>query len=157
MEQQESKLLEHHKQQGSNIRQEGNSVEETRAKDEFDSACNSQENCENAVAENKRHVNIAREFSDEASEQDACGTVINPLEERLSIVKEVGDRAQEGLAYEGIGTALKSLGDFKQAIKYHEQHLSIAKEVNDKAGEGRAYGNLGNAYQGLGDFKQDIN
>ena len=170
MEQQGSNVLEHHKQQESNIRQEGNRVEETRAKGELDRACNSQENCETAVEENKRHVNIAKTFSDEASKRDTCDPfsckyrhlehfqqLINPLEERLSIVKEVGNRAQEGLAYEGIGIALKSLGDFKQAIKYHEQHLSIAKEVNDKAGEGRAYGNLGNAYQSLGDFKQGIN
>ena len=49
-----------------------------------------------------------------------------------------------------------SLGDFKQAIKYHNQHLSIAKEIGDKAGEGGAYGNLGNAYRSLGDFKQAI-
>ena len=49
-----------------------------------------------------------------------------------------------------------SLGDFKQAVKYHNQHLSIAKELGDRAGEGRAYGNLGNAYDSLGDFKQAV-
>ena len=49
-----------------------------------------------------------------------------------------------------------SLGDFKQAVKYHNQHLSIAKELGDRAGEGSAYGNLGNAYQSLGDFKQAV-
>ena len=68
----------------------------------------------------------------------------------------MGDRAGEGLAYGNLGNAYKGLGDFKQAIKYHEHHLSIAKEVGDRAGEGVFYGNLGNAYQGLGDFKQAI-
>ena len=45
----------------------------------------------------------------------------------------------------------QGLGDFKQAIKYHEQHLSIAKEVGDKAGEGRAYANLGSIYDKAGE------
>ena len=56
----------------------------------------------------------------------------------------MGDKAGEGRAYGNLGNAYQGLGDFKQAIKYHEQHLSIAKEVGDKAGEGRAYANLGN-------------
>ena len=68
----------------------------------------------------------------------------------------MGDRAGEGRAYGNLGNAFHGLGDFKQAIKYHEQHLCIAKEVGDRAGEGRAYGNLGNAFHGLGDFKQAI-
>ena len=45
------------------------------------------------------------------------------------------------------------LGDFKQAVKYHNQLLSIAKELGDRAREECAYGNLGNAYRSLGDFK----
>ena len=70
--------------------------------------------------------------------------------------KNWGEKAGEGRAYGNLGNAYQSLGDFKQAIKYHNQHLSIAKELGEKAGEGRAYGNLGNAYQSLGDFKQAI-
>ncbi|KAL9954205.1 hypothetical protein ACROYT_G041709, partial [Oculina patagonica] len=66
------------------------------------------------------------------------------------------DRAGEGGAYGNLGNAYQSLGDFEQAITYHNQHLSIAKELGDRAGEGSAYGNLGNAYQSLGDFKQAI-
>ncbi|XP_068696759.1 tetratricopeptide repeat protein 28-like [Montipora foliosa] len=64
--------------------------------------------------------------------------------------------AGEGRAYGNLGNAYCSLGNFKQAIEYHNQHLSIAKEVGDRAGEGRTYGNLGNAYDSLGNFKQAI-
>ena len=49
-----------------------------------------------------------------------------------------------------------SLGDFRQAVKYHNQYLNIAKELGDRAGEGRAYGNLGISYDSLGDFKQAV-
>ncbi|XP_068726251.1 tetratricopeptide repeat protein 28-like [Montipora capricornis] len=71
-------------------------------------------------------------------------------------ISKVGDRAGEGKAYGNLGNTYQSLGDFKQAIKYHQQDLRIAKEVWDRVGEGRAYCNLGNAYQSLGDFRQAI-
>ena len=35
---------------------------------------------------------------------------------------------------------MRSLGDFRKAIEYHEKHLKIAKEIEDRAGEGGAYG-----------------
>ena len=68
----------------------------------------------------------------------------------------MGDRAGEGGAYANLGNACDSLGNFKQALEYHNQHLSIAKEVGDRAGEGGAYANLGNACRGLGNFKQAL-
>ena len=74
----------------------------------------------------------------------------------LHLAKEVGDRAGEGRAYGNLGNAYRSLGDFQQAIEYHQKHLQISKEVGDRAGEGCAYGNLGNAYDSLGDFQQAI-
>ena len=76
--------------------------------------------------------------------------------QRLSIVKEQGDRAAEGRAYGNLGNIYQSLGDFKQAINYHNKDLSIAKELVDRAGEGAANCNLGSAYHSLGRFKQAI-
>ena len=68
----------------------------------------------------------------------------------------MGDRAGEGRSYCNLGNAYHGLGDFKEAIEYHERHLNIAKEVGDRAGEGKSYCNLGNAYRNLGDFKKAI-
>ena len=68
----------------------------------------------------------------------------------------MGDRAGEGAAYGNLGIAYKSLGDFQQAIQYHQKHLQIAKDLGDRAREGRVYCNLGNAYQSLCDFQQAI-
>jgi hypothetical protein len=48
------------------------------------------------------------------------------------------DRAGEGGAYESLGIAYRSLGDFSKAIEYHAQQLAIAKEVGELAGVGRA-------------------
>lgn len=47
-----------------------------------------------------------------------------------------------------------SVGELKQAIKYHFIHLNIAKELGDRAGEGTSYGDLGRAFESLGDFKK---
>ena len=60
------------------------------------------------------------------------------------------------MAYGNLGIAHDSLGDFKNAIDYHELYLKIANEVGDRAGEGNAYSNLGNAHHELGDFKKAI-
>ena len=68
----------------------------------------------------------------------------------------MGDKAGEGRSYGNLGSAYRSLGQFKTAIDYHKQDLEIAKEVGDKAGEGASYGNLGIAYHCLGQFKTAI-
>ena len=77
-------------------------------------------------------------------------------EKRLATAIQIGDRAGEGRAYENLGIAFKSQGDFRKAFEYHQKHLKIAKEIGDRAGEGRAYGNLGNAYHSLSDFRKAI-
>ena len=69
------------------------------------------------------------------------------LDWAVTIAKRLGDN---------LGNAYQRLGDFKQAIGYHNQHLSIAEDLGDSAGEGTAYGNHAIAYQRLGDFKQAI-
>ena len=71
-------------------------------------------------------------------------------------MKELANKAGEGAAYGDLGNAYFRLGDFKQAIEYHQQNLSIAKDVGDRAGEGAAYGNLGNAHNSLGQFQEAV-
>ena len=43
----------------------------------------------------------------------------------------MGDRAGEGDAYGNLGNAYHRLGDFQQAIEYHNQHLRIAKQLRN--------------------------
>ena len=81
---------------------------------------------------------------------------IENLLKDLSISKELGNKAREGLAYCNLGIEYQSVGDFKQAVDYHQKDLSISKELGDREAEASAYCNLGNAYQSLGDFKQAI-
>ena len=55
-----------------------------------------------------------------------------------------------------LGAAYDSLGDYRQAITFHEQSLAIAREIGNRPGEGAALGNLGSAYFSLGDYRQAI-
>ena len=41
-------------------------------------------------------------------------------------------------AYGNLGNAYQALGDYQEAIRYHEKHLKIAKEIGDRAGERRS-------------------
>ncbi len=68
----------------------------------------------------------------------------------------MGDKAREGRAYDNLGNAYKSLGNFKTAIEFYEHCQKIATEVGDKAMEKSTYGNLADAYDCLGDFKTAI-
>ncbi|OIP71465.1 MAG: hypothetical protein AUK43_06115 [Oscillatoriales cyanobacterium CG2_30_40_61] len=55
-----------------------------------------------------------------------------------------------------LGNAYYSLGQYQQAIEYHQQALTISREIGDRRGEGSALGNLGNAYGSLGQYQQAI-
>ena len=74
----------------------------------------------------------------------------------MKIAIEIGDRRGEGGAYENLGNAYDSLGDYRKSIEYNENALKIAIEIGDRRGEGGAYGNLGNAYDSLGEYRKSI-
>ena len=68
----------------------------------------------------------------------------------LEIAEEVGDRAKNRKAYDDLGNANSSLGNFPTAIHFFELNLKTAKALNNKAQMGTAYSNLGTCYQNLG-------
>ena len=68
---------------------------------------------------------------------------------KLSLYLDVGHLGNLGVVYD-------LLGNYAQAIEYHQQSLTIAKEIGDRRVEGIALGNLGNAYHSLGNYAQAI-
>lgn len=58
------------------------------------------------------------------------------------------------LSNDSLRNAFWSLGDLKQAIKYHNQSLIIAKELGSRAGEVAVYGTIGNVFDSLDDLKE---
>jgi len=61
-----------------------------------------------------------------------------------------------GCCYMAMGNAFYGLGNYKQAIKYHEAYLDICKNIGDKKGEGKCYIALGNVYSNLGNFTDAV-
>jgi CHAT domain-containing protein/tetratricopeptide (TPR) repeat protein len=55
-----------------------------------------------------------------------------------------------------LGIVYGSLGQYQQAIDYHQQYLTIAQEIGDRWGERNALGGLSNAYYSLGQYQQAI-
>jgi tetratricopeptide (TPR) repeat protein len=55
-----------------------------------------------------------------------------------------------------LGIAYQSLGQYPQAIEYHQQWLAIAQEIGDREGEASALDNLGTVYNLLGQYPQAI-
>jgi tetratricopeptide (TPR) repeat protein len=48
------------------------------------------------------------------------------------------------------------LGDYQQAIKYHEQALVIRREIGDRRGEGNDLNNLGAIYEFQEHYEQAL-
>jgi tetratricopeptide (TPR) repeat protein len=55
-----------------------------------------------------------------------------------------------------LGAAYQSLGQYQQAIYFHQQSLAIQREIGDRNGEADSLGNLGSAYRSLGQYQQAI-
>ena len=74
----------------------------------------------------------------------------------MNEAKQAGNKYRECKAYNSLGVAYQSLGDYKKAIEFHQQSLSIAKEIGDRGLKDKAYTNLGCAYYSLSDYKKAI-
>ena len=55
-----------------------------------------------------------------------------------------------------LGNAYDSLGQYQQAIAFHQQSLEITQAIGNKNGEANSLGNLGNTYNSLGQYQQAI-
>lgn len=68
-------------------------------------------------------------------------------------MRDLGDVAAQGRACGNLGNTFYLLGDFAQAINYHEERLAIARQFGDKPAERRAHSNLGNSHIFMGQFE----
>ena len=51
---------------------------------------------------------------------------------------------------------LECVGNYEQALEYHEKNLKIVEELEDRKGVEVAYGNLGICYHSLGNYQKAI-
>jgi tetratricopeptide (TPR) repeat protein len=55
-----------------------------------------------------------------------------------------------------LGNAYYSLGQYQEAIAFHQQSLAIFREIGARGGEASSYNNLGSAYNSLGQYQEAI-
>ncbi|QIZ73677.1 tetratricopeptide repeat protein [Oxynema aestuarii AP17] len=55
-----------------------------------------------------------------------------------------------------LGNAYNSLGQYREAIAFHEQSLEIQRAIGNRGGEATSLNNLGNAYYSLGQYREAI-
>ncbi|KAG5835219.1 hypothetical protein ANANG_G00269850 [Anguilla anguilla] len=155
-----AKALEYHRHDLTLARTIGDRTGEGKASGNLGNTLKILGRFDEAVVCCQRHLDISQEQGDKVAEARALYNLGNVFHARgkqqamnLSLVKELGDRAAQGRAYGNLGNAHYLLGNFIEAIKFHQERLAIAKEFGDKAAERRAYSNLGNALIFLGQFK----
>ena len=61
-----------------------------------------------------------------------------------------------GASLTSLGNAYQFLGQYREALDFHQQQLEIAREIGDRLGQANSLGNLGNAYQSLGQYREAL-
>lgn len=73
--------------------------------------------------------------------------------QNLQLTRVLADRPAEGRACGNLGNVHYLMGNFEEAIGYHDKRLEIAKEFGDLNAQRRAFTNLGNAHVFSGEFE----
>jgi tetratricopeptide (TPR) repeat protein len=78
------------------------------------------------------------------------------FQQSLQISQQIGDLNGEANSLNNLGNAANFLGQYPQAIAYHEQSLQISRDIGDRNGEANSLIGLGNAANFLGQYPQAI-
>jgi tetratricopeptide (TPR) repeat protein len=73
-----------------------------------------------------------------------------------AIFDQMGFPEGQSAAFDSLGVAYSSLGQYQQAIIYGKRSLEIARETGDREGEASSLCNLGSTYASLGQYQHKI-
>jgi tetratricopeptide (TPR) repeat protein len=76
------------------------------------------------------------------------------LEKAIVVARKLGRHDAEARHLNAFGAACFKLGQFEQAIEYHQKGLTVSREIDDKKTEAAALGNLGSDYARTGQNEQ---
>ena len=88
--------------------------------------------------------------------------LVNPVKgnskghEALALAEKIKYALGIANAYASIGANHYALGNFKQAIEYHQYSLQISQSINNKALIARALGNIGIGYDELSHYEKAL-
>jgi tetratricopeptide (TPR) repeat protein len=67
------------------------------------------------------------------------------------------ERQGYGAVCNNLGCVYRSLGQYQEALNFHQQSLEIQREIGNHNGEANSLMNLGNVYQSLGQYQEALN
>lgn len=74
----------------------------------------------------------------------------------LAVARAAGDREGEAWANSDVATALRTIGQYDDAITHQFQAMAGFRDLGDRPGRMTAIGNIGDAYLHTGDFKKSV-
>jgi len=74
----------------------------------------------------------------------------------LEVACNTDDLALQGNTLGNLGDVYHDLGDYRQALKYHQDSLATHQKINDRLAIGRDLGNIGCAYNSLSNYSEAI-
>jgi len=75
------------------------------------------------------------------------------LDKWLPDLRKSGDKETQARAFSYSATTYHYLGDYDNALEYHQQSLTIIREIGDRAGEGTTLNNISQIYDAQGDYE----
>ncbi len=84
------------------------------------------------------------------------GRLVDVCERIINAPANVLADGSRGAVLGNLGNAYIYLGEYQQAIGYHQRALAVAEQIGDFPGKGRHMGNMGLAYVRLGEYLQAI-
>ncbi|XP_076452751.1 uncharacterized protein LOC143288287 isoform X2 [Babylonia areolata] len=117
-------------------------------------------------------VEASRQLGSHSLEGQACGNVgisqmnlghledaIGFFEQQLAMLEQSSGPAilqEKARAFSNLGDCYEALGDFEEAVKWHEQCLVVAQQLGSLPSQDKAYRGLGNAHKAVGNLQQAL-
>ena len=74
----------------------------------------------------------------------------------LRLARVAGDTRTEAIVLGNIGVCYKNLGEYDQALRFHEQSLEMKRASGDREQEARTLSNIGQVYWKLADYDRAL-
>ena len=118
-------------------------------------AVNQREQAQEAIRFSIGSLGIQR-FRNTFYELGGLQTSIRFLNDGLEKTQETQNKRGESYVHGNLGEVHNVLGQYPQALEFHEKHLEIAREIQDRQGEGQALGNKGEVLYNQGKYSEAL-
>ena len=70
----------------------------------------------------------------------------------MLLTGDLGNRVGMAQDYNNIGVELSNLGNYQEALEYHNKASAIDEDLGNRVGMAQDYNNIGNVFYSLGNY-----